>query len=117
MRLLAAALVIGSLTIGALPAAAGESTAVREAYTLKARDDVQAWRHKLYYVGGRPAVEDRAAGNALETELNEAWIKAAAASRRLQLTGINGWESTQSSFEKAHHELAAAWRKVHPEDK
>jgi hypothetical protein len=135
MRLLTAAIVIGPLMLsGALLAAdqpppvlasgalvrlvaAGQSTADRDAYTQRARDEIRAWQRKLYDYSETADAKAKAAGNATENDLNKAWIKAAAASRRLQVMGADGWERTKISFEAASHELAEAWRKLHPEDK
>jgi hypothetical protein len=36
---------------------------------------------------------------------------------KLQTVGAEGWESAKTSFAKASRELAAAWHKIHPEDK
>jgi len=136
MRILTASIVIGPLMlIGALPAAAGQSTlaldpgapvrlaagadstADRDTYTQKARDEMQEWQRKLQGISEKAEAKGKEAGNAAENDLNEAWTKAEAASRQLQTVGAEGWESAKTSFEKASCELADAWHKIHPEDK
>jgi hypothetical protein len=135
MRILSAAMVIGPLVlIGALHAAAGQSTlalgsgapiqlaaggdstADRDTYTQKARDEMQEWQRKLHDFSEKVVAKGKEAGNATENDLHEAWTKAEAASRQLQTVGAEGWESARSSFEKASHELAETWHKIHPED-
>jgi|HubBroStandDraft_3_1064219.scaffolds.fasta_scaffold22650_2 hypothetical protein len=136
MRILTASIVIGPLVlIGTLPAAAGQSTlalgsgtpvrlaaggdstADRDTYTQRARDEMQEWQRKLHDFSEKAAAKGKEAGNAAENDLNEAWTKAEAASRQLQTVGAEGWERAKTSFEKASHELAEAWHKIHPEDK
>jgi len=136
MRILTASIVIGPLMlIGALPAAAGQSalalgsgasvrfaaagdsTADRDTYTRAARDEMQEWQRKLHDFSERAEAKGKEVGNAAENDLNQAWAKAEAASRQLQTVGAEGWESAKTSFEKASHELAEAWHRVHPEDK
>ena len=135
MRILSAAMIIGPLVlIGALHAAAGQSTlalgsgapiqlaaggdstADRDTYTQKARDEMQEWQRKLHDLSEKVVAKGKEAGNATENDLHEAWTKAEAASRQLQTVGAEGWESARSSFEKASHELAETWHKIHPED-
>ena len=116
MRFLAAAFVLVPLLLaGASPAAAGESTVNRDAYTQKARDDIQAWQSKLHEFRKEADAKGEEAGKATASELNLAWTKAAEASRRLQLMGADGWQNTKIRFEKAHHELTEAWRKAQSE--
>ena len=136
MRILNASIVIGALMlIGALPAAAGQSppalgsgapvrvaaggdtTADRDTYTQKAKDETQEWQQKLHDFSEKAEAKGKEAGNAAEVDLNKAWTKAEAASRKLQTVGADGWESAKTSFEKASHELADAWHKIRPQDK
>jgi len=135
MRILTASIVIGPLVlIGTLPAAAGQSTlalgsgtpvrlaaggdstADRDTYTQRARDEMQEWQRKLHDFSEKVVAKGKEAGNATENDLHEAWTKAEAASRQLQTVGAEGWESARSSLEKASHELAETWHKIHPED-
>jgi hypothetical protein len=135
--MLAASILIGSLLlIGALPAAAGgqstippsasahvrlaanaNATVDRDTYLQRARDEMQEWRRKLHDFSAKAEANGKEAGNAAETDLNKAWTKTEAASRRLQTVGAEGWQRAKTSFEKASHELAEAWHKLHPEDK
>jgi hypothetical protein len=135
MRMLTASIVIGPLVlIGALPAAGqstlalgsgapvqlaagGDSTADRDTYTQKARDEMQEWQRKLHDFSEKAEAKGKEAGNAAENDLNKAWAQAEAASRKLQTVGAESWESAKTSFEEASRELADAWHKVHPEDK
>jgi hypothetical protein len=134
MRMPIVSIVIGPLVlIGALPAAAGQSTfmlgsgapvqlaagaastAERDTYTQKARAEMQEWQRKLHDFNERAEAKGKEAGNAVENDLNKAWTKAEAASRELQTVSAESWESAKTSFEKASHELAEAWRKVRPQ--
>ncbi len=137
MRILAASIVIGPLLlIGALPAAgqstpalgagarapvqlaAGTgSTADKDTFTQKAREEIQEWQRKLHDFGGKAEAKGKEAGDAAEHDLHEAWTKAEAASRKLQAAGAEDWESAKASYEKASHELAETWHRVHPDDK
>jgi hypothetical protein len=135
MRILPAAIVIGTLMlIGGLPAAGqstltlgsgapvqlaagGDSTADRDTYTQKARDEMQEWQRKLHDFSAKAEAKGQEAGNAAENDLNKAWAQAEAASRKLQTVGAESWESAKTSFEEASRELADAWHKIHPEDK
>jgi hypothetical protein len=129
--MLAASMVIGSLVLfGALPAAAGRSTLspgasapVRVAangdptvdedtYLQKARNEMQEWRRKLPDFSAKVEGNGKEAGNAAETDLNKAWTRTEAASRRLQTVGADGWDSAKTSFEEASRELVAAWDRV-----
>jgi hypothetical protein len=135
MRMLTASIVIGPLVlIGALPAAGqstlalgsdapvqlaagADSTADRDTYTQQARDEMQEWQRKLHDFSEKAEAKGKEAGNAVENDLNKAWTKAQAASSKLQTVGAEGWENARTSFEEASHELAEAWRKIHPEEK
>ena len=136
MRILSASIVIGRLMlIGALPTAAGystlaigsgapvrlaaggDSTADRDTYTQKARDEMQEWERKLRDYSEKAEAKGREAGNAAENDLNKAWNKAEAASHKLETVGAEGWEHAKTSFEQASRELAETWHKIHPEDK
>jgi len=136
MRILTAAIVIGPLMlVGAPLAAAGQSslapgssaavqlaaddssTPDRDTYVHKAQGEVREWQRKLHDLGEKTEAKGKEAGNAAENDLNSAWDRTEAESRRLQTVGAEGWESAKASFEKASHELAAAWHKHHPDDK
>jgi uncharacterized membrane protein len=128
MSLLTASLVIGPLMlIGALPAAAGQSsssdthnqmaagstsTADRDTYTQKARGDMQQWLQKLHDFSENAKAKGQQAGNAAENDLNAAWTKTQAEAQKLRTATAEGWESAKASYEKASHELADAWDKV-----
>src|SRR5271169_3955519 len=84
MRILTASIVIGPLMlIGTLPAAAGQSllalgtgapvrlaagdsTADRNTYTQKARDEMQEWRRKLHDFSEKAEAKGKEVGNAAE---------------------------------------------------
>ena len=107
MRIFTASIVIGPLMlIGALPTAAGystlaigsgapvrlaaggDSTADRDTYTQKARDEMQGWERKLRDFSEKAKAKGKEAGNAAENDRN----KAEAASRKLETVGAEGWE-------------------------
>jgi hypothetical protein len=135
-RMRTASIVIGSLVlIGALPAAAGQSTfspsgsapvrlaangdstVDRDTYLQKARDEMQEWRRKLHDFSAKAEANGKEAGNAAKTDLNKAWTKTEAASRKLQTAGAEGWDSAKASFEKASRELADVWDKIRSQHK
>jgi len=133
MRLLIASIVIGPLMlIGALPEAAGQSspsgtqiqsaagsntTADRDTYTQKARDDMQQWQKKLHDFSESAKAKGQQAGNAAENELNAVWAKTQAETHKLQAATAEGWESAKASYEKASRELADTWNKIGSQDK
>jgi hypothetical protein len=91
MKILSASIVIGPLMlIGALPAAADQSissdrliqlaagsgsTAARDTYAQKARDEMHEWRQKLRDFSEKAEAKGQKEGNAAEKELNAAWTK------------------------------------------
>jgi len=93
-------------------AAAYGSTADRETYAQKARDDMQEWQRKLHAFGER--IQDRAtqAHNSAGDDLNKAWTRAEAASRRLETVSSEDWDSAKISFERASRKLALAWHRI-----
>ncbi len=135
MRMLSASMAIGSLMlIAAPPAIAGQSTlqpgagaairlaadnstSDRDTFTQKAHDEMQDWQRKLHDFGKQAEAKGQEAGSAAKSDLDDAWVKAQAASRKLQTVGAQGWDSAKASYEKASHGLAEAWHKIHPEDK
>ncbi len=134
MRRLAASIVVGSFMLSGTPPAAagsalasgsgapvrlaaGDATADRDTYLREAQDQMQEWRRKLHEVGDTAETKGKEAGTAAEKDLNDAWTKAEAASRKLQNVGAEGWESARTSYEEASRELAEAWRKIHPDAK
>jgi hypothetical protein len=135
MKNLAASILIGPLMlIGPLPAAgqsslvfgagapvqvaAGEvSTADKDTYMQKVKDELQEWDRKLHKLGEKGEAEGKEAANTAENDLDRAWTRTEAESRKLRTVGAEGWESAKSSFEHASHELAEAWNKSHPGDK
>jgi len=136
MRIFTASIVIGSfMLIGALPAAAGQSTPAlgstapirlaaasdstrdRDTYTQKARDEMQEWQRKLINFNEKVEAKGKEASTAAEKDLQKAWIKADTASHELQTVGAEGWKSAKMTFETAFRKLAGAWDKVRPEDK
>jgi uncharacterized membrane protein len=130
MRIITTSIVIGSLMlIGALPAAGqsnpapatsapvglaagGNTPADRDTYTQQARDEMQKWQRKLHDFSEKAEAKGKEAANAAENDLNAAWTKAEAASRRLQTVGAEGWDRARTSFEQASRDLAAAWGRV-----
>jgi hypothetical protein len=136
MNLLTTSIVIGPLMLfGALPAAAGQSprelgsgTVVqlavagdpagdRDSYTQKARNDMEDWQRKLHDVGDKAEAKGKEVGNAADSDLNQAWTKAKAASEKLQTMGAEGWDGAKASYEHASHDLSDTWHRIHPDDK
>lgn len=95
LKTLTAAIVTGSLTlIDALPATAdrstltfgsgasvrladaGGSSADRDTYAQRARDEMQKWQRKLHDFSEKAEAAGKEAGNAAENDLNKAWTKA-----------------------------------------
>lgn len=93
-------------------AAAHDSTAGREAYTQKARDDMQEWQRKLQAFGGKIQADATQARNSAADDLNKAWTRADAASRRLETVSSEDWDSAKISFKRASRKLDLAWRKI-----
>jgi Skp family chaperone for outer membrane proteins len=65
-------------------AAAHDSTADRETYTQKARDDMQEWQKKLHVFDEKIRAKATQAHNSAGDDLNKAWTRAEAASGRLE---------------------------------
>jgi hypothetical protein len=136
MRMLATATVIGPLLlIGALPAAAGQSTltpitgatiqladaggktADQDTYTHEAKVEMRAWRRKLRDFGVTTKADGTEVRDATDKDLKVAWSKAKIASRNLQAASAEGWESAKVTYDQASRDLADAWHKVRPDDK
>jgi hypothetical protein len=136
MRLLTAAIVFAPLMlIGVLPAVAGQPVSLlpsntpvrlaadtptatdRDSYMQRAKDEMQEWQRKLHDFGEQGKAKGQTASNATGDELNEAWNKTEAASHKLQTASADGWESAKTTFEKASHNLADTWHRIHPEEK
>jgi hypothetical protein len=133
MKIFITAIILGPLmVIGALPAAsqsglgsgasvrlatARDSTAGRETYIQKARDDMQEWQRKLHAFDEKVQAKAVQAHTTAGDDLNKAWTQAEAASRRLETAGSEDWENAKTSFKRASHKLDLAWRKIDPENK
>jgi hypothetical protein len=133
MRIFTASIIIGSfMLIGALPAAAGQPTAVlgstapirlaaagdssgvRDTYTQKVRAEMREWQRKLISFNEKAEAKGKEASTAAENDLHKAWTKADIASHELQTVGAEGWKSAKITFETASRRLADAWDKVRP---
>ena len=133
MRHFIGSLVVGSFVLmGVPPIAAGQSvasgapiglaadsdsTADRDSYTRKARDEMQEWRQKLHDFGEKAEAKGRASSVAAKHDLNEAWTKTEAEADKLQSASAADWESAKISYEKTSRDLADAWDKIRSEDK
>jgi Skp family chaperone for outer membrane proteins len=98
-------------------AAARDSTADRDTYTQKARDDMQEWQKKLHVFDEKIRAKATQAHNSAGDDLNKAWTRAEAASGRLETVSSEDWNSAKISFERASHRLDLAWHKIDPENK
>lgn len=135
MKLFVVSFLVGSLVlVGTLLAAADQSTsrpgssvpvrlavardsaADREVYSQEAQNQLRQWQRKLRDFGDKAKGGGKAADAAARDELQRAWTNAEAASDRLQAMDAAGWDSAKSSFEKASHQLAESWHRIHPED-
>jgi uncharacterized membrane protein YhiD involved in acid resistance len=131
MRILPAATVTSTLLLvamaGTLPAAAqpiqhtssassvqmaSVSTADRDSYVQKAREEMQQWHLKLQDLGEKARTKATEANIAAHKDFNQAWTEADAASQKLETAGTADWESAKSSFKKASQKLAAVWQKI-----
>ena len=128
MRILHASTVVGSLLLIGLigtPAAAGQSTqytssvqvaavstADRDTYVQKAREEVKQWQLKLQDFSDKSRTKATEANIAAQNEFNKAWAEADAAAQQLESAGAADWESAKSSFQKASQKLAAVWQKM-----
>jgi hypothetical protein len=136
MRLIVTSVIVGPLMlIGSLPAAAGQSTllpvspslvqlassgeptADRESFIQSAREKTAEWQQKLQDLKTKADANGNAAANSTEDDLHKAWIKVEAASRQLQTVSAEGWNQAKIDFDKASHDLAQTWHKIHPEEK
>jgi hypothetical protein len=55
-------------------AAGGDTTADRDTYTQKAKDEMQGWQQKLHDFSEKAEAKGKEAGNAAEVDLNKAWM-------------------------------------------
>jgi hypothetical protein len=126
-------MVIGPLMVmGALPAAgqtgtspasgysvqlAANSAADRDSFTQEAHAKTAEWQRKLGALRDKADANGKAAGNAAEDDVTKAWAKVETAMRRLENAGADGWDDAKSAYQTASNDLAAAWRRHHPEDK
>ncbi len=136
MKSLAASIVIGPLMLlGVPPAVAGQSSlafgagasvqvaageasaADKDTYMRKVKAELQEWQRKLHDLGEKAEAEGTEARNTAENDLDRAWTRAEAESRKLLTVGAEGWENARTSFEEASRELAVAWNRFHPGDK
>jgi Skp family chaperone for outer membrane proteins len=129
MKLLATLILVGPLTLavsaGAQPvfasnppvrlAAVSDASADRDSYTRKAHDKIEDWQKKLHEFNVKAEAEGKEADQTAKADLNEAWRKTEAASRKLQVAGAEGWDVAKADYEKASQDLADTWHKIHPE--
>lgn len=127
MKALTASLVIGLLVAGTSPAApvepvvpldgpvqlvAVDTTTARDTYAHEARAKMLEWKTKLHDFGKTADAKGTQAGATVQSDLNIAWAKADAASRKLQAAGADGWENAKASYETAGNNLAETWKKI-----
>lgn len=98
-------------------ATAHGSAADRETYTRKARGDMQDWQRKLHAFGKKIRAKAMQAHNSAGGDLDRAWARAEAASRRLETASSADWNRAKTSFKRASHRLDLAWRKIDLENK
>ena len=61
---------------------------------------MREWQRKLHDFSVNAEANGKEAGNAAKTDLNKAWAKTEAASRKLQTVGDEGWDNAKTSFER-----------------
>lgn len=115
MKMLAAALAIAPLLLTGAPPAAAQSngSADRESYTHQAQDQVELWKQKLGEAGDKTAATGKDVGDATKQHLDQAWHKTQEAAAKLQKAGDKGWDGAKAAYEKASHDLARTWNKIH----
>ena len=91
-----------------------DSSADRQSFTKRARDEVHAWQRTLAEFNAKLAAKATTAQAKASKDLDAAWAETKAASDRLETAGENDWTSAKNSFETASHKLAQAWHKVNP---
>jgi hypothetical protein len=94
-----------------------DSTADRETYTQKARDEMQLWQEKLHDFDAKAQAKARDAQTRASKDLDSAWTEAKSASDRLDTAGEKDWSRAKASFQTASHKLDLAWRKIDPGNK
>jgi hypothetical protein len=130
MRLIPALVMAGSLVLmAALPAAARsarslnsnasvhDSASDRDTYAERARSEMQEWRRKLQDFGDSAHAKAKEANKVAVDDLNKAWTRTEAASRRLENAGTDDWRSAKASYKADSHRLTLAWDKVSPTGK
>jgi hypothetical protein len=95
-------------------AVARDAATDRQSFTLKARDEVQAWQKTLADFNAGLAAKATTAQAKASKELESAWAETKAASDRLETAGEKDWTSAKTSFDTASHKLALAWHKFNP---
>ena len=129
MKLIVTLILIGPLTLavsaGAEPAPGSSppahstvvtnTTTDRDACSRKAHDDVRDWQQKLHEFNAKAEVDGKEADRTAKADLDVAWRKTEAASRKLRIAGARGWDVAKTDYEKASQDLADTWHRIHPE--
>ena len=133
-------IVIGMLVLaGAVPAAAqskndlntsaaasntNDPAAERNNYTNNAQGEMRMWEQKLNDFNARVETGATEAQTNASKTLDSAWTETKTAWNQLVKVGLNvgtdgvtDWGSAKVSFQTASQKLAAAWKKVNPDDK
>lgn len=96
------------------PEAVTQQASDRDGYVHQVQTRMQEWRRKLYGFSEIAEAKREEAGTIADDDLNQAWTKAEAASRKLQSASGDNWDSAKTAFEAAAHDLAVSWQKIHP---
>ena len=64
-------------------------------------------------VGNKASATGKDVSEATEKHLKQAWSKTQEAADKLQNTGDKGWQSAKAAYERASHDLARTWNKIH----
>jgi hypothetical protein len=116
MKMLAAAIAIAPLLLTGAPPAAAQSAAGstdRDSYTHQAEGQVELWKQKLGDAGDKTKAAGKDVGDATQKHLDQAWHKTQEASKKLETAGGEGWDKAKTAYEKASHDLARTWNKIH----
>lgn len=129
MKMLTAALAIAPFLLAGAPGASAQSSAGngstdKDSYTHQAQEQVELWKEKLGDAGDKVGSAGKDVGNkasatgkdvseATEKHLKQAWSKTQEAADKLQNTGDKGWQSAKAAYERASHDLARTWNKIH----
>ena len=78
---------------------------------------MQEWQRKLHDFNENAKATGEQAGRDAQKQLDQAWSKTEAASRKLEMAGAQGWEEAKAAYERASQDLAKAWAETNHQGK